>query len=68
MSELLVTTHQHKRLMATGVQLASHARAHKNETSGHDFQKQQPPYHLTSIDIYGWLLNKLWPADLKISR
>lgn len=24
MSELLVTTHQHKRLTATGVQLASH--------------------------------------------
>lgn len=48
----------------------------QNETSSHDLQKQQPPHHLTFIDIYGWLLNKLWhyitqvesrPAYLKIS-
>lgn len=31
MSELLVTTHQHKRPMATGVQRASHVRAHKTK-------------------------------------
>lgn len=32
----------------------------QKETSGHYLQKQQPPRHLTSIDIYGCLLNKLW--------
>lgn len=31
MSELLVTTHQHKHPMATGMQLASHVRAQKRD-------------------------------------
>lgn len=30
----------------------------KNETSGHGYQKRQPPRHLTFIDVYDRLLNK----------
>lgn len=59
MSELLVTTHQHRRAIATGVQLASHVSAHKRRPWAMTYKHKEPSRHLTFIDVYGWLLNKL---------